>query len=122
MDTIFTEYGFILGDNSYLANMTINIDRSSGGEIIGVEKDEDGTGYVETCDIFVHNTGGGGAYGVTADNATVAGSGDLHVKDCYLYGVDDGVPSRGYGGRSSAGELYVFHSRVYGSTDRFVTV
>lgn len=122
MDTIFTQYGFILGDNSYLANMTINIERSSGGEIIGVEGPITGSGYVETCDILVHNTGGGGAYGVSAENGTVSGDGDLYVKDCYLYGVDDGSPPRGYGGRSSGGELYVFHSRVYGNTDRFVTV
>ena len=122
MDTIFTEYGFIMGENSYLASMTIDIERSSGGEIIGVENSVTGNSYVEMCDIIIHNTGGGGAVAVAADNALLAGEGDLYIKDCYLYGVDDGVPSRGYGGRSSSGELYVFHSRVYGNTDRFVTL
>lgn len=118
--TIIEDYGFILGTNSYLANLNITISRASAGDIIGIEGPVTGTGYVEMCNVFVTNSGAGDALGVSAENGLVIGNGEIHVKDCYLNAVASGGGD-GYAGRSSAGYLKVFHSRVYGSTDRFIT-
>lgn len=103
---------FTLGRYSHLEGIEIAISSESIDDLTGVFGPATTEAYLLDTSIQVHNTGSGNAYCVC-----VSAGGNLEISDCDFTGTAD--TGEGYAGRYLSGYLYVYNSRVVGSTSPF---
>lgn len=84
---------------------------TGSGSLAGVEGSIAGTFIIENCDILATNSGSGFTCALH-DNGTT-----FYVYSSYLYGSSGGSA---YAAWSSAGQIYIYSGKCYGSTDVFV--
>lgn len=106
-----------LGNASRLHNLTFEGSLSSASDFYGVKGPIQGTSYIDHCWIVVENTGAGNAYAIGAINGFTSADGSMQVRYSHLYGSSIG--GDGYGGRSTRGVIYAWHSRIHGSAGAF---
>lgn len=117
-DSILTGDYLVLGDECMVANLSLYNAANDANPLYGViNANYDSAATLWNCVIDVQQTGAGNAYAISAHVATQENRGDIWVKYCHVYGSSTG--GNGYAGRSTAGRLYVWHSRLIGSEDRF---
>lgn len=118
-DSIITGDYLVLGDGCMVANLSLYNAANDANPLYGiVNANYANAATLWNCVIDVQQTGAGNAYGISAHAGITENYGDIWVKYCHIYASSTG--GSGYAGRSSAGRLYVWHSRCIGSEDRFI--
>jgi hypothetical protein len=112
MFEVILEGEITLAAEASVSMLTIeNITSSPGGTVVGVEAPATGNGYVMECNVVVNNTGNAGfAYAVSAASSMSEGEGDLYVYKSIL--SSNSQYGTSYCGRSTAGRLYIYHSKA----------
>lgn len=117
-DSILNGDHLVLGDECMVANLSLYNAANDANPLYGViNANYEHAATLWNCVIDVQQTGAGNAYAIAATQSITANWGDIHVKYCHVYGSSTG--GDGYAGISTAGRLYVWHSRLIGSEDRF---
>lgn len=111
----------VLGDESLVASLSIVNTANDANPLYGViNANYENPASLYNVVVDVQQSGSGNAYAVSASAAVSEGYGDIYVHYSYLYGSS--TSGSGYAGRSTAGRLYIWHSRTIGSEDRYIDV
>ena len=107
-----------LSSGSTLTNLSVIRTANDANTLVGVGGPGTGTGYLYGCRVSVVQSGAGAAYAVAANGGLYLSQGDVHVHRCELEATSAGAA---YCGLSSAGRLYVWHSKAdVFTTDRWL--
>jgi len=108
-----------LSSGSTLTNLSVIRTANDANTLIGVGGPGTGTGYLYGCRVACTQSGAGASYAVAARAGLSVNQGDIKIYRCELEATS--VSGDGYCGISSAGRLYVYHSRAdVFTTDRWL--
>jgi len=118
-DTSILSGQITMGAGSSLTNLSVIRTANDANTLYGVYGSGAGVSYLYGCKITCTQAGAGAAYAVAASAGLSLNQGDIKIYRCELEATSGS--GDGYCGLSTAGRLYVYHSRAdVFTTDRWL--